>query len=277
MSEFSDTPMSYETEQSVSDAQAEDILRALDMGGEAEEEPADDITPDGENYPDTEPEEEDDEGFEDETEDADDEEEEEDEEKTEEDEADEEVQSVVEDLQKQADACAKFLGGKGIDYNALREEYLADGKLSKNSLKALADIGIDEELITGYIEGQQSRYEIYAQHVKAIAGGEKEYDKLMAWADKNLSEKEKKHFNKAVESNDVDEARLAVKGLVAMRDKARGARPQLVHGRTASGAPKGIKPFRSLKEQADAQADPRYEFDPEYTRMVDRRIMASNY
>lgn len=275
MSEFSDTPMSLESEPSYSDAQAEDILRALDMGGEAEEEPADDITPDGENYPDTEPEEEDDEGFEDETEDADDEETE-DEEKTEEDEADEEVQSVVEDLQKQADACAKFLGGKGIDYNALREEYLADGKLSKDSLKALADIGIDEELITGYIEGQQSRYEIYAQHVKAIAGGEKEYVKIMAWADKNLSEKEKKHFNRAVESNDVDEARLAVKGLVAMRDKARGAKPQLVHGKTAA-APKGIKPFRSLKEQADAQADPRYEFDPEYTRMVDRRIMASDY
>ena len=93
---------------------------------------------------------------------------------------------------------------------------------------------------------------------------------------KVISEKEKKHFNKAVESNDVDEARLAVKGLVAMRDKARGAKPQLVHGKTAA-APKGIKPFRSLKEQADAQADPRYEFDPEYTRMVDRRIMASNY
>lgn len=275
MSEFSDTPMSYETELSVSDAQAEDILRALDMGGEVEEEPADDITPDGENYPDTEPEEEDDEGSKDEAEDAD-EEEEEDEEKNEEDEADEEVQSVVEDLQKQADACYKFLAAKGIDYNALREEYLEDGKLSKDSLKALADIGINEELITGYIEGQQSRYTIYAQHVKALAGGEKEYDKLMAWADKNLSEKEKKHFNKAVESNDVDEARLAVKGLVAMRDKARGARPQLVHGKTAA-APKGIKPFRSLKEQADAQADPRYEFDPEYTRMVDRRIMASDY
>lgn len=275
MSEFSDTPMSYETEQPVSDAQAEDILRALDMGEDVEEEPADDITPDGENYPDTEPEGEDGEGFEDESEDAD-EEEEEDEEKTEEDEADEEVQSVVEDLQKQADACHKFLASKGIDYNALREEYLEDGKLSKNSLKALADIGIDEELITGYIEGQQSRYEIYAQHVKAIAGGEKEYARLMTWADKNLSEKEKKHFNRAVESNDVDEARLAVKGLVAMRDKARGAKPQLVHGKTAA-APKGIKPFRSLKEQADAQADPRYEFDPEYTRMVDRRIMASNF
>lgn len=243
---------------------------------------------DGENYPDEDfPEEED--GEEDEAgeqeepeesgEDGDEEEseEEDDDEKSEEGKADEEVQGVVESLQKQADACATFLAAKGIDYNALREEYLADGKLSKANLKTLADAGIDEELINGYIEGQQARFETYSQHVMAIAGGAEEYDKLCKWAAKHLSEKEIKHFNKAVDSNDVDEARFAVKGLMALREKAQGgSRPKLVHGKTSAPA-KSVKGFRSLAEQSKAMEDPRYEVDPEYTRKVDRRILASGY
>ena len=291
MSDFNDTPMTVE--EPISDYSAsemsDDLTAALiaeygepDKGGEPEEQ-----TPDGENYPDEDfPEEDteedsDEEAEDEEPEDGDDSDDEdsdeESEEESEEDEADKEVQGVVESLQKQADACATFLAAKGIDYNALRDEYLADGKLSKANLKALADAGIDEELINGYIEGQQARFETYSQHVMAIAGGAEEYDKLCKWAAKHLSEKEIKHFDRAVDSNDVDEARFAVKGLMALREKAQGgSRPKLVHGKTSAPA-KSVKGFRSLAEQAKAQADPRYEVDPEYTRKVDRRILASGY
>ena len=279
MSQFSDNPAVYE-EIPYSAELADDIASALSEEYGEPEKPA----PDGENYPDEDfPEEDEDveesEESEDEEPEEDDEDDsdEEDDEETSEDEADEEVKGVVESLQKQADACANFLAAKGIDYNALREEYLEEGKLSKANLKALADAGIDEELINGYIEGQQARFEVYSQHVMAIAGGAEEYDKLCKWARKHLSEKEIKHFDKAVDSNDVDEARFAVKGLMAMREKANGgSRPKLVHGKTSRPAP-SVKGFRSLAEQAKAMDDPRYEVDPEYTRKVDRRILASGY
>lgn len=288
MSQFSETPAVYE-EVPYSAELADDIAAALSEEYGNPDQPDEEPTPgganpDGENYPDDEPEEEieEDDEDEEETEDGDsdeeeDDDEEDDNEETSEDEADKEVQGVVESLQKQADACATFLAAKGIDYNALREEYLADGKLSKANLKALADAGIDEELINGYIEGQQARFEVYSQHVMAIAGGAEEYDKLCKWAKKHLSEKEIKHFDKAVDSNDVDEARFAVKGLMALREKAQGgSRPKLVHGKTSRPAP-SVKGFRSLAEQAKAMDDPRYEVDPEYTRKVDRRILASGY
>ena len=234
MSQFSETPAVYE-EVPYSAELADDIAAALSEEYGNPDQPDEEPTPggaspDGENYPDEdfpeeeedgeeeeareqeEPEESDEDGDEEESEEEDDDEESE--EESEEDEADKEVQGVVESLQKQADACATFLAAKGIDYNALRDEYLADGKLSKANLKALADAGIDEELINGYIEGQQARFETYSQHVMAIAGGAEEYDKLCKWAKKHLSEKEIKHFDKAVDSNDVDEARFAVKGLI---------------------------------------------------------------
>lgn len=276
MSEFSETPMVEESGAAYGTDLSDDILTALQMGDEESSE--EELTPDGETYPDEEEgeQESEDESFDDETEEEENDGDNDEEEESEEDEAGEEVQSAVDGLQKQADACGAFLAAKGLDYNAIREQYLEDGKLSRANIEALEKAGISADLVNGYIEGQQARFEVYAQHVKEIAGGEKEYAALTKWAAKNLSEKEIKHFNKAVDSNDVDEARYAVKGLMALREQAKGTKPQLVHGKTAR--PKAaVKGFRSLAEQARAQADPRYEIDPEYTKAVDRRILASMY
>lgn len=271
MSEFSETPAVEENIAYSADL-SDDIIKALNKDAD---EPLETVTveetKEGENYPDTEQEEEIKE-----TEETEEETEETEEETKEEDETDSEVQSVVEDLQKQADACGAFLGAKGLDYNAIRDRYLEKGRMAQSDIKALEAVGISEELIQGYIEGQQARYEVYARHIKDMAGGDEGYEELMQWAAKNLTDKEIKHFDKAVESNDVDEARFAVKGLLAMRDKAKGKEPKLVHGRTEVRTPP-IKGFSSLAEQARAQSDPRYEIDEEYTKMVDRRIMASNY
>lgn len=189
---------------------------------------------------------------------------------------DDSVREVVDGLQTEADACAAFLNSKGVDYNALVEEYQADGKLSRVSLEALTKAGIGEDLIKGYIDGQQARMDVYANRVKTIAGGEAEYGKLMRWASTHLSDKEIKHYDKAVESHDIDEARFALEALIARRDKEVGIRPNLLKGRSAkvTQAPKG---FRSLEEMAAAQDDPRYETDEAYTRLVERRMLASDF
>lgn len=194
----------------------------------------------------------------------------------EEEEADKDAQEIVDSLQTQADACATLLAKSGIDYNEVREEYLENGCLSKATLKTLADAGYSEELIEGYIAGQQARYEVYASHVMNIAGGEKPYRELLAWADKNLSEKEKTHFNKAVDSNDIDEARFAITGLMARREKVKGVKPNIVHGKTAQSK-QAVKGYANLAELAKAQRDPRYETDAAYTREVERRILASDF
>ena len=189
---------------------------------------------------------------------------------------DEEVRQTVESLQTEADDAQAFLTKHGVDSDALVDEYAEDGKLSKASLEALAKAGIGEKLVSGYIKGQQARMDVYADRVYAIAGGEKEYTKLMQWAEKHLTEKEITHYDKAVNSHDIDEARFAVEGIMARREKQIGVAPKLITGK----APKlgaAVKGFRSLEEMAKAQDDPRYETDEAYTRMVERRMLNSNF
>ena len=191
-----------------------------------------------------------------------------------EDEADEQVRQAVASLQNEADAAAEFLAGHGITYNDLVAEYQEYGKLTKQTIADLAKAGISERLVEGYIQGQQARMDIYASRVQGIAGGEAEYVKLMNWAAKHLSEKEIRHYDKAVESHDIEEARFAVEGLMARRKAAQGEPPKLVRGRTGrSVSSSQVKGVSSLEELANA----RYEHDAAYTRRVEARMLASNF
>lgn len=191
-------------------------------------------------------------------------------------EADTAVRDTVADVQSEADAVQALLGKSGIDYNALVSEYKENDGLTKESIKKLADAGFGENLVTGYIKGQQARLDIYSDRVMAIAGGEVEYGKLVKWASKNLSEAEITHYDKMVESNDIDAARFAIKGLMARRAAAVGVEPKLVKGKSVRLAG-SVKGYASLEEMASAQDDPRYETDEAYTRMVERRMLASNF
>ena len=191
-------------------------------------------------------------------------------------EADTAVRDTVADVQSEADAVQALLGKSGIDYNALVSEYKENDGLTKESIKKLADAGFGENLVTGYIKGQQARLDVYSDRVMAIAGGETEYGKLVKWASKNLSEAEITHYDKMVESNDIDAARFAIKGLMARRAAAIGVEPKLVKGKTVRMAG-NVKGYTSMEEMAAAQDDPRYETDEAYTRMVERRMLASNF
>lgn len=187
------------------------------------------------------------------------------------------VRGEVEALTAEGDAASALLAKHGIDYAALRDQYKETGELSVENITALEKAGFTRDLIQGYIEGQQSRYYTgYVLPVKNAAGGEKAYDELCDWAAANLSEKEQNRFNKAVESNDIDLALTAVENLVGRREKAVGTKPEIVQGRTAKPAP-GVHGFASLEEMAKAVDDPRYEVDMNYTKKVERRMLASDF
>jgi hypothetical protein len=78
--------------------------------------------------------------------------------------------------------------------------------------------------------------------------------------------------------------KFAVRGLKAQYDAANGVAPVAPIAPTAPrrlvGSPpvvKSVQPFASLRDQAKAQADKRWERDPAYTAEVNARIMASDY
>lgn len=209
-------------------------------------------------------------------EDEDENDEDEDEEDNEEDEAASAIKEELKALTAQGDAAAVLLAKSNISYNALKEEYRTNGELSEKTLAQLEKAGYTRELVENFIEGQQARYEAsYGVYIRNAVGGDKEYTRLIKWAGNNLSSQEINRFNKAVTSNDVDIALVAVENLANRMEKAKGTPPELVEGKpTAEHHTKG---YASLAEMAAAMDDPRYEKDMAYTERVERRIIASDF
>ena len=209
-------------------------------------------------------------------EDEDENDEDEDEEDNEEDEAASAIKEELKALTAQGDAAAVLLAKSNISYNALKEEYRTNGELSEKTLAQLEKAGYTRELVENFIEGQQARYEAsYGVYIRNAVGGDKEYARLVKWAGNNLSSQEINRFNKAVTSNDVDIALVAVENLANRMEKAKGTPPKLVEGKpTAEHHTKG---YASLAEMAAAMDDTRYEKDMAYTERVERRIIASDF
>ena len=209
-------------------------------------------------------------------EDGDENDEDEDEEDNEEDEAASAIKEELKALTAQGDAAAVLLAKSNISYNALKEEYRTNGELSEKTLAQLEKAGYTRELVENFIEGQQARYEAsYGVYIRNAVGGDKEYARLVKWAGNNLSSQEINRFNKAVTSNDIDIALVAVENLANRMEKAKGTPPKLVEGKpTAEHHTKG---YASLAEMAAAMDDPRYEKDTAYTERVERRIIASDF
>ena len=209
-------------------------------------------------------------------EDEDENDEDEDEEDNEEDEAASAIKEELKALTAQGDAAAVLLAKSNISYNALKEEYRTNGELSEKTLAQLEKAGYTRELVENFIEGQQARYEAsYGVYIRNAVGGDKEYTRLIKWAGNNLSSQEINRFNKAVTSNDVDIALVAVENLANRMEKAKGTPPELIEGKpTAEHHTKG---YASLAEMAAAMDDPRYEKDMAYTERVERRIIASDF
>ena len=209
-------------------------------------------------------------------EDEDENDEDEDEEDNEEDEAASAIKEELKALTAQGDAAAVLLAKSNISYNALKEEYRTNGELSEKTLAQLEKAGYTRELVENFIEGQQARYEAsYGVYIRNAVGGDKEYARLIKWAGNNLSSQEINRFNKAVTSNDIDIALVAVENLANRMEKAKGTPPELIEGKpTAEHHTKG---YASLAEMAAAMDDPRYENDMAYTERVERRIIASDF
>ena len=160
----------------------------------------------------------------------------------------------------------------GLDFNTLAQEYADNGQLGEQSYKALEDSGIPKEYVDQFIAGQKAIGAQQTSNVKNMVGGEEAYNEMASWASKNMSEGEKKAYNSAVNSADMDTVKLAVDGLRAKYQAANGTEPNLVQGKATPVAEQG---YASWAEVTQAMADPRYAKDPAYQAAVKAKIANS--
>jgi hypothetical protein len=171
---------------------------------------------------------------------------------------------------KTLDALGKDLKAKGVDFNQAIKEYNEYGALSSKTMADLAQAGYPSEVIEGFIESRQNLESEFTNAVYNSAGGEQAYNKVIEWAQGNLSNKVLSSFNRAIDNNNLEAVTLMFEGMKAKMIAKQGTRnPTIMGGGVTTG---GYKGFSSKQEVVEAMSDPRYGADPSYTRSVELKM-----
>lgn len=176
----------------------------------------------------------------------------------------------IEKHTKTLDALGKDLKAKGVDFNQAIKEYNEYGALSSKTMADLAQAGYPSEVIEGFIESRQNLESEFTNAVYNSAGGEQAYNKVIEWAQGNLSNKVLSSFNRAIDNNNLEAVTLMFEGMKAKMIAKQGTRnPTIMGGGVTTG---GYKGFSSKQEVVEAMSDPRYGADPSYTRAIEMKM-----
>lgn len=171
---------------------------------------------------------------------------------------------------KTLDALGKDLKAKGVDFKQAIKEYNEYGALSSKTMADLAQAGYPSEVIEGFIESRQNLESEFTNAVYNSAGGEQAYNKVIEWAQGNLSNKVLSSFNRAIDNNNLEAVTLMFEGMKAKMIAKQGTRnPTIMGGGVTTG---GYKGFSSKQEVVEAMSDPRYGVDPGYTRAIEMKM-----
>ena len=167
----------------------------------------------------------------------------------------------------------KAVESAGLNMDNLATEYNEKGELDTKSYEALEKAGIPKDYVNQFIEGQKAIADQQATSIKNMVGGADAYTEMSNWAAENMSEQEKTAYNTAVNSKDIETAKLAVVGLKAKFESANGNEPSLVEGK---GTITGQDGYKSWAEVTAAMGDDRYSKDPAYQAMVQDKLAKSD-
>lgn len=181
----------------------------------------------------------------------------------------EEVKEVKTDSLEIAE---KAVANAGLDMNNLAEEYAKGGKLEDTSYEALEKAGIPKDYVDQFIQGQKAISDQQSSSIKSLVGGDDAYTEMSNWAADNMNDAEKTAYNAAVNSKDIETAKLAVVGLKAKYEAVNGSEPNLVQGKAT---PMGVDGYQSWQQVTEAMKDPRYAKDPAYQNMVKNKLSKS--
>lgn len=160
----------------------------------------------------------------------------------------------------------------GLDPASLADEFLTSGKVSDESYAKADKIGLSREFVDNFVAGQAALVQRQEAELFAEVGGAEEFKRVAAWARAHLTPREVKAIDSATQNQDLDLAKITLRGLYAKYQAAVGREPRLVQGES-NAASAG---YASAEEVRRAMADPRYTRDPAYRSSVEKRLQAGS-
>lgn len=172
------------------------------------------------------------------------------------------------------DTTRDALKGAGLDYDAISARFQATGELAAEDRTALKGIGLTDAVIDSYVAGQQAQANSFVASVTEPVGGPEEFAKVQTWAASNMTVAEKTAFNKIMNGNDVEAAKLAIAGLKTKYDAKMGSEPSLVN--SGNTTPSLGPVYRDNAELMKDMQDPRYKNSEAFRRDVRERLSRSS-
>lgn len=178
-----------------------------------------------------------------------------------------------EDDDGELEEIAEELEERGVDFDALSQEFAELGGLTEDSYDTLLEAGIPRSMVDQFIDGQMAVATQMQQEAFEQVGGQEAYEDMVSWASDNMPEASIDAFNNAVNSGNIETANLAIQGLQAQYRSVNGSEPSLVMGETKS-VTGGV--FDSAAQLTAAMRDPRYSTDSAYRQSVAAKLSRSN-
>lgn len=169
-----------------------------------------------------------------------------------------------------AEQASAVLESKGFDYEALTEEFQANGDLLPETRTKLAAQGISGEILDTYIEGQKAIIQRHMEDISTVVGGMEQMAAVVEWTKNNLSAEEKKSIDAV---HDPAVIKIILKDLENRMNDSEGYVPQ-AQLQGGAGEIRGNY-FESMAEVEEAINDPRYSKDPVYRAKVAQKLTAS--
>lgn len=188
---------------------------------------------------------------------------------------DSELQTEVTKITDAANDLRKDLTSKGIDFDAIAEEFSNNGDFTPETRAELAKAGYPQTVVDAFLSGLQATAEKIVNTVYSYCGGEDEYNKMAQFI-KAQGEDTVTQFNRVIESGDLGQMKLAIDGFKARMGARTGVAGRSVLGGNGTGG-NAQKGFSSKSDMVKAMSDPRYGRDPSYTKDIQKKTMNSSF
>jgi hypothetical protein len=159
----------------------------------------------------------------------------------------------------------------GIDMAAMSQEFSQNGELSAETLKSLNDAGFDQAAVDTYIAGQQALADKLTGELETVAGGKKQLAATLEWAKANMSADEIAAYNDAIDSGNINRAKLALAGVVSNYTEANGRQPNLIEGGEGANS-SDVAAYESNAQIVKDMSSKEYKTDPAFRKRVERRL-----
>ena len=188
---------------------------------------------------------------------------------------DSELQTEVNKVTDAANDLRKDLTTKGLDFDAMAEEFSNNGDFTPETRAALEKAGYPKTVVDAFLSGLQATADKIVTTIFSYCGGEEEYNKMAQFI-KAQGEDTVTQFNRIIESGDLGQMKLAIDGFKARMGARTGVAGRSVLGGNGTGG-NAQKGFSSKSDMVKAMSDPRYGRDPSYTKDIQKKTMNSSF